>query len=211
MGKIDAIIYDVDGTLLNTMRWILGAFEHTAKKHGYELNRDQLRPLIGLSMQSIYETLCPGLDFARAYEAHSDFQRNNIELISPYPDTKELLETHKDKEQAIVTSRIGNLELTLKNAGIAGYFETVVTANDVDNHKPHPEGLHLALAMLDVEPARAVYVGDGTMDMEAAKRAHMTAIGITHGFGPEKELRRFGADHIVHGHKELKELLSELS
>lgn len=210
MGKIEAIIYDVDGTLLDTREWILQAFEHTAEHFGFEAEREILHPVIGQSLESIYELLAPEIEYEKLHKKHEEFQTANIDMITAYDGAKEQLATYKSKKQAIVTSRTGNLEYTLEHGNIDGYYETVVKAGDVNNHKPHPQGLLLAMSTIGSEPSKTVYVGDGVVDMEAAKRAHMTAIGITHGFGKEEDLLRFGADHIVHSHHELTKLIAEL-
>lgn len=211
MNGFEVVIYDVDGTLIDTREWILGAFEYTATQFGYNAPpREQLNRLIGLSLGEIYETICPGEDLEQLFAVHRKHQRARIPSVHAYRGARQLLKHNSNRKQAIVTSRAGSPGDTLKNAGIAGFFDVEVTGNDVGKYKPHPEGINLVLATLEIDPARAIYLGDAHVDMEAAKRAHVRAVGITHGFGVENDLRQYGADHIVHSLDEFGSLLSGL-
>jgi len=212
MKSIEAIIYDVDGTLLDTREWILSAFENSIKNFNFpHKTRDEISKFIGQSLESCYENLAPRGDVETMIKSHKDFQHQRMELVRPFPNLIKLLESQKHLKQGLVSSRVGDLEWSLQKVEIADYFDCVIGAKDVENKKPHPEPVLKALEALKASPEATVSIGDGAADIEASKAAGIRVlIGITHGFGSENDLVRAGANRIVHNLAELKDLLLEL-
>ncbi|MDX1765558.1 MAG: HAD family hydrolase [Candidatus Saccharimonadales bacterium] len=211
MTDLGAILFDVDGTLLDTREWIFSAFENSMRVSGSKvIPRQEIRPKMGQSLESCYEAFIPSGDIDRLVKTHMEYQLQHLDIIKPYPGLKELLQSISDLKTALVTSRKGSLMVTLERAGIDKSFDVIVAAKDVTKHKPHPEGILLALEKLEVQAKQAVMVGDGIADMQAAKNAGVAAVGITHGFGTKEDLIDAGAVHIVGSLSELRELLEKL-
>ena len=108
---------------------------------------------------------------------------------------------------AAVTSRSKKTShQTLKDSGIFDFFETVISVEDTENLKPHPEPLLKALADMGELPQRAVMIGDSHLDIEAGKAAGTKTIRVTYGFHKEK-LNDPEPDYLIYDIKDLLDLL----
>lgn len=101
------------------------------------------------------------------------------------------------------------LETIIKRFDLESCFCLILSRNEVARMKPHPDGIVKALEMLGVGPEEAVFVGDSIIDMVAALKAGVHAIGVVSGLRGESELREAGAHHIIHSICDLPEFLHE--
>jgi len=150
--------------------------------------------------------MAPKFDAVLLAESHRKFQSDNLNLVKLFPDTLEVLDTLKQRDQkvAAITTRskitsIRSLEIT----GIAKYFDIVISAEDVQNHKPNPEPLFKALEFLRFESKDAVMIGDTGADIMAGKNAGTKTVAALYGFGGA-QLVEFNPDYSI---KVLGELL----
>lgn len=210
ISKLKAILFDVDGTLLNTTELIFQAYEHVLPLYGCKTpKRAYISPLIGRSLEGIYKILAPDGDFAKFHQAHNKFQLENLSLSYAFKGIPNFLKKLKKQgfKLAAITSRWRvTLIPTLEMADLLKYFEAIIAADDVSNHKPNPEPILKALKDLKVSPKEAVMVGDGDADIIAAKAAGIKTIGVTWGFGQENLLKA-KPDKIANNLKELKNIL----
>jgi len=186
MHEFKAVLFDVDGTLLDTKEFIFQAYEYTLAKNGLPArDRSEIAVLIGKSLGAIYEVLAPGSDIQRLCDTHRSFQAEHLHLSKPYPGTKRTLDALKSAglKLAVVTTRAKVVAVkTLELAHVLEHMDYVVALEDVVNLKPHPEPLLKALDYLGEEPADAVMVGDADVDVLAGKNAGTATIGVTYGF-----------------------------
>src|SRR5258708_372795 len=98
-GKIQAILFDVDGTLLDTTEFIFQAYEHTLELHNLPVfPREKLSDVIGQSLESIYQRLAPQHDYLLLCEVHRKFQEAHLNLSFPFEGAEKMLsELHKNK------------------------------------------------------------------------------------------------------------------
>jgi pyrophosphatase PpaX len=208
LSGIYAILFDIDGTLLDTFDFIYGAFDYALHLHGIEpLPRERISELMGGPLEEVYATMAPGFDRASLAEAHRVFQSENLALAALFPHTLEVLDELKNrglKLAAITTRSLRTSVRSLEMTGIAKYFDIIISAEDVLFHKPHPEPLLKALGVLNVKPDQAVIVGDTRADIMAGKNAGTKTVAALYGFGGER-LLELGPDHAI---GELKELLT---
>jgi pyrophosphatase PpaX len=194
---IEAAIFDVDGTFL--------------AEHGQVVpERSTIAKYIGRHITDIYNSLAPDGDFDSLFDTHSRFQSENLGLIVAYDGLFEMLELLRDGgvKTAACSSRFKNLIPSLEHTGVVHYFDAIVQGSDVEKHKPHPEGVSLALDKLGVSPSKAVMIGDAGVDITAGKAAGVAmTIGITHGFGTLEELEAKEPDFIVGGLMEIPPIL----
>lgn len=211
---IKAILFDLDGTLINSTEYIFRAFEYTLKAHGQKpVPRSKIRRRIGRALTDTYQFLTELKDVQDLFNTHRDFQGKNLKLIKSYSSVKETIQKlHEQRYKlAVITSRWSYIKETLEIAGIkASQFELIVGASDVQNHKPHPEPVNVVLQKLKISSDEAVMVGDGIADIEAAKAAGVKSIAVTYGFGYKKDLRAAGADYLVDSFKELPGLVKSI-
>lgn len=185
-----AVLFDVDGTLLNTTEFIYQGFEHTLAAHGHPpRERTGYARVMGKPLDLCYEELAPGCDAALMCETHRTWQAGNLHLSVAYQDTTEVL--HRLQQAGLrlvaITSRSRRTSVqTIEQAGLAPYLDLILSAEDTTRIKPDPEPLLRALEHLGVPPAAAVMVGDTDADILAGRAAGVRTIGVTYGFhGPD--------------------------
>lgn len=186
MTKIKAVLFDLDGTLLDTSEYILQAFEFTFDLHKIpKIDRSEIVPLIGLSLPEMYQRLTNLDEVDHFRKTHNDFQLNNLHLIKSFLQTNKTLAelTKRGYKLAVITMRFSrSTQVTLKQAKILSYFDVIITPDDVKNVKPHPEPLLTALSRFGVDPTEAIMVGDTDLDVMAGKNAGTKTVGVTYGF-----------------------------
>ena len=191
MGKFSVFLSDSDGTLLDTAEFIDQAFIHAFSTHfGITLLKDHLVTVAGKPLGecyrvlgSYYEIEMSDKDIIEYCQTHNAFQAENMHLAQPFDETVATLEQIKlaGIPIAVITSRTINAKYLLEEAGILHYFDLLVTADDVKNHKPHPEGVEMALRFFNVPAIEAVMMGDTDADILAGKAAQVATIGVTYG------------------------------
>jgi pyrophosphatase PpaX len=208
LSDIRAVLFDIDGTLLDTFEYIYGAFEHTFDVHGIvRLSREEISQLMGRTLEDVYATMAPGRDAVAFAETHRKFQEQNVDLAKLFPHTKMVLDALKQRgfKLATITTRSNRTSiLSLEQNGIAGYFDAVVSLEDVVRHKPDPEPLLKALHAIDLTPADAIMVGDTSADIMAGKNAGTKTVAALYGFGGER-LHDLQPDYAI---ADLKDLLA---
>ncbi len=200
MKAFEAVLFDIDGTLLNTKEFIYQAFEYTFKSHSLpEIPRDELAKMIGKPLENIYKHFAPSHDMNSLCEIHRAFQIKNLHLSIPFPNTKNTLNAIKEAGMKIaaITSRSQRTSVhTLELAGIKDKIDVVISMEDGGKHKPDPESLLKALEQLGVKPEKAVMVGDTDVDILAGKNAKTKTIGVTYGFHG-KRIVKSNPDYVI--------------
>ena len=200
MGRFTAILFDVDGTLLDSAEFVLGAVEHSLSAHDHAPPpRERIATIMGPPLAECYRRLAPELDADRLCEAHRAWQRDRMHLVRPFPNAVHTLQTLREAGircgAVTARSRVSSLG-TLDGAGLAELLEVVISAEDTPRTKPYPDPVFAALAKFGVDPVGAVMVGDTASDIEAGRAAGVTTIGVLYGFFGEA-LRESQPDHVV--------------
>jgi pyrophosphatase PpaX len=213
IGK-QAVLFDLDGTLLDTLDMILASFRHATKKVlGEEADEARVRAFIGIPLFDQMKDL----DADRADELLVEYRAHNSsihdDMIKYFEGTHETLDELKARglRLAVVTSKRNVLaERGLSCFDLLKDFELVVGSDDTTSHKPGPEPLLFAAERLGVPIDACVYVGDSPYDMRAARAAGATAIAALWGMFPRDSLLEAGAQYEVATIAELPELLVTL-
>ncbi len=189
LHDIRAVLFDIDGTLLDTFEFIYGAFEFALDRHGIQpLPREEISRLMGGPLEEVYAVMVPNGNAKTLAESHRTFQSENLRLATLFPATIEVLESLKHrgmKIAAITTRSIRTSVRSLEETGIAPYFDLIISGEDVEFVKPHPEPLLKAIKSLAVKPEEAVMVGDTHADITAGKNAGVKTVAALYGFGGE--------------------------
>lgn len=197
------VIFDLDGTLINTKRLYIEAYRRAILPYvGRELSRDEilaLRPRC--EIRFLRDVVGPDhlerclADFRRAYaELHPEHFRGI------YPGIPELLSGLRRARipLGIVTGKSrSSWEISSRHAPL-GEFDTLVFADDVAEPKPDPEGLRIALGRLGADPGRTYYLGDSLSDMEAARAAGVRPAAALWAWKPGRR-EKFAADAVALG------------
>lgn len=212
------VLFDADGTLFDTADAIKRAVRETALEFSLDINVDQavsdaLNVLEGRKSKLNFLILGIHYKFVswkhpfRVFQIKKDFDKRFFTYTREdklVPGVREALEDLKSVRLAVVTSRSREwTEVSLENCGIAGYFEVVVTTDDVERDKPHPGPVLKAVALLGVEPGECLYVGDLPSDIRAGKRAGVRTAAVLTGLSSRERLERENPDFIFENLREL--------
>lgn len=167
------------------------------KKFGYRLNKEDLYKKFGKSAKEICQELLPnstGKEIVNFINEKEISYRKIIskKIIQPMKGAEELLRFLKEKriKCAISSSAsIKNILIALRKIKLKKYFKTIIAAEHVKHHKPHPEPLLKAAKLLKTKPTNCIYIGDSIFEMQAAKRAGMMGIAVLTGVYNFKELK----------------------
>ncbi len=216
--KVKAVIFDFDEVLVKSYTDHANAFTLTAKKLGYRINKKELYKRFGKSGKEIIRELLPTLTTKKVKNFINEKEvvyRKTIskKTIPPVKGLEELLKFLKEKgiKYAISSSAsIKNILIVLQRTRLKKYFKVIVAAEHVKHHKPHPEPLLKAAKLLKTRPTNCIYIGDSIFEMQAARGAKMTSIGILTGIYNSKELRNAGANYIFREINKVKDFLQKV-
>jgi pyrophosphatase PpaX len=185
--RADAVLFDLDGTLIDSIDLILQSAVYAFAKCGLDCppEKDWLTG-VGRPLPTMFRRYAPSDEAVTALlEAYREFQLpNHDRLVRSYPGIPGLLAAlaKAGHPMAIVTSKsLALADRGLAHTGIAGFFETVVGLDSSKRHKPHPEPVMIALERLGASPDRAWFVGDSVHDMESGNAAGVRTIGALWG------------------------------
>jgi pyrophosphatase PpaX len=209
--RFSVVLFDFDGTVVNSGAMILESFRHATKTVlDRELSDAELLAAVGTPLREQMRLI----DAERADELVDVYRTHNEPLhegLEACDGMLEVLRRLKDEGRrlGIVTSkRRATVELAFAVLPLRHYFDAVVTADDAKRHKPHPDPLLEALDRLDARPEQAVYVGDAPFDVAAAKAAGVHAVAVAWGgMYSEDALRASEPDAIASTPEELLDVL----
>ena len=213
----DAIVFDLDGTLVDTVEQRIEAWRKTFEEVGVETPREELVPLIGVDGKRLAREVMAlagqPIDDERAEvidkRCGEIYEGLNLDP-RPLPGVRRLFETIESRRlrSAIATSsRKEQVKTSVDALGLADE-PTIVDASHVEHAKPEPDLLLRAAEQLDVDPSRAWYVGDSTWDMVASVAAAMIPIGVLAGAAVTREaLEGAGAAVVVNTLEEIADAL----
>jgi HAD superfamily hydrolase (TIGR01509 family) len=193
------IIWDFDGTLADTRPIIEAGMDHTLEVLGLDpgLKAEWLK-CVGLPVEEgirrTFGALGIGLDqVAKAYRSFRHTEHDH--LLKGFKGISELLAELRQAgiPMAIASSKRGEaLRRQLKVLGWEGYFDPLVTPDEVQVPKPDPESLRLCLKLHGLEPEDAVMVGDTPYDLDMARRAGVPSVAVGHGFSNQEAMAGYG-------------------
>jgi sugar-phosphatase len=196
-----AIVFDLDGVLVDSTEAVERAWTRWAEERG--LAPEELLPVIhGRPSREVIAEYAPELDPAE--EARRLDSMEQVTSSPAIPGALECIELARQGAWAIVTSGDGRAAGRLRSAGLP-VPDVLVTADDVENGKPHPEPYARAAEALGVDPGDCVVVEDAPAGITAAKAAGMTVIAVTSTYGADA----LGEADVVAG--SMHEVLEELS
>lgn len=206
-GDLRLVVFDVDGTLIDSQNHIFAAMEQAFAAVPHPLPpREAVLSIVGLSLPEAVARLVPDLPadaraaIVAAYK--QSFGTLRADTLSPlFPRAAEVLTSLRARTDLLLGVATGKsrrgLDHMLAAHDLAGHF---VTAQVADDHpsKPHPSMLLAALAETGIEARNAVMIGDTTYDIEMGRAAGMATIGVGWGYHPTEALRAAGAGQVIH-------------
>lgn len=211
MALPELVIFDWDGTLVDSIEPILAGFELAYARYGHPCPTvEELRATIGLPLAAAFEALTPGLPAATMVTFYRDYWFDPARPPSPWADgALELLDWLRGEKVVLAVatgkSRRG-VDHELEALAVRHLFATTRSADDAAA-KPHPEMLLQILDELDVPPARACMIGDSPLDLAMARSAEIPAYGVLGGVGSRETLQAAAPRAVVRRLDELRPLL----
>jgi len=213
----NAILFDLDGTLLNTLEDLADATNRALARSGVPAHPlDAYKYFVGDGMKNLILRALPegrrdDGTLAKTMAAfQEEYARNWADKTVPYPGVPELLDavTERGVPKVVLSNKPHEFtKLCVAKLLPKWSFAVVQGVSDTNPKKPDPAGA-LAIAVgLGIGPAEFLYVGDTNTDMKTATAAGMFPVGVTWGFRPASELLAHGAKALVHHPAELLELL----
>ncbi len=199
------VIFDMDGTILDTIEDIRDSMNHALSQAGFpERTTEEMKMAVGSAAMKSIERSVPEYatkkDIERVYDLfQSHYDKNSANKTRPYDGVIELLKTLKSKKYklAVVSNKHEYLVKELNERMFMGLFDVSVGATSEIAHKPAPDMVYKALAELDLGADDVLFIGDSDIDIQTAKRAGIRNIGVTWGFRSREVLIKEGADAIV--------------
>jgi pyrophosphatase PpaX len=213
MPKIRTVIFDMDGTLIDSREIVLGAFKHVLEEIGEHYDEAIVSSYIGRLLEHQYEDLAKGHDSKELAKLHRSWQADHKDLLRGFDGLETFLAGLKNQglNLGVYTSAVrARADLALEGLNIKSYFDAIVCGDEVKRPKPDKEGVETLAGMMNVALGEIVMVGDAEHDILCGKNAGVQTIGITHGFGTKESLVKAKADYIVDNLEELFIKLGQL-
>lgn len=208
-----AVLFDLDGTLLDSVALIVASFEHALEAHGLPArDRATICAGIGTPLVAQLETLSGGAvplePLVETYRTHNIAHHDR--MARPFPGVQALvrrLQQTGTRLGLVTSKRRAGADRGLRLLELEGCFDVIVAADDVERGKPHPEPVHRSLEGLGCAPGEAAFVGDSVHDIEAGNRAGVATVGVLWGPFGRQQLEPARPHRLVETVEELARLL----
>lgn len=215
---IDTIVFDLDGTLLNTLEDLRDSVNYALEKQNFPLRSlDEIRSFVGNGIRLLVERAVPqntdDKTFEICFEDFCDYYKIHMEdKTAPYDGINDMLTNIKKSgfKTAIVTNKADFAAQDLCKRMFGDNIDFVVGSTDDRPNKPAPDGVFYALEKLGSKIKNTIFVGDADTDILTAKNAGLKSIGVLWGFRDRNVIEEAGAEYIVESVKYLEKLLISL-
>lgn len=202
MSHPTTVLFDLDGTLIDSVDLIIDSYHHTFRQHGLALtSREELIDGIGTPLAAVFGRMTDQRSEIDAWIAtYREFNLAHHDTrVRAFPGVVDMVQRiHRGgRRLGVVTSKNNaGARRGLRLIGLEEVMSVVVGADDVKRHKPDPEPVEQALARLDVAPHTAVFIGDSHHDVASGKAAGVRTIAVCWGPISRERLALAGPDHL---------------
>jgi HAD superfamily hydrolase (TIGR01509 family) len=213
--RIDGILFDVDGTLTNSIEAYYHVFRKVTRRFGIKIRReDVLEPMAtgSLIWNRIIPEDSPDRDekIKRLMNAIPEIYQEVFQHVLPFPGVESVLEKLDERKVklGVLTSSRETAVRPLYQHSLSHYFEVIMTREEGFSLKPEPDGILECLRRMKVQPDHAITIGDTPLDIRAGKAAGALTIGVLSGIGNQEQLEAEAPTAII---KDISQLLSLLN
>ncbi len=219
MLMIKLLIFDLDGTLLNTSVDITNAINHALKPFGVNpLSVEKIKSMVGSGITKLIESLIPSgknstdtvsretkdKTLERFIEHYSTHLLDNTR---PYPGVQNTLSKLGIYKKAVISNKRESLSReVLEGTGLSGFFSVILGSDSVSEKKPSPVPIIEVLKKIRVSKDETIIIGDSNFDIEAGRAAGIKTVAVTYGYRDREALK--DADYLIDSFDELLTILS---
>lgn len=215
MKKYDTVIFDLDGTLLDTLNDLTDSVNYALNLYGFPCRSiAEVKSFVGNGVARLMELSIPfGLNNPQYKKCLEDFRRHYSENMQnktcAYKGIMELLEklSKEGYKLAITSNKFDKAVKELNQVYFGKYIKVAIGEMENVSKKPAPDTVFKALRELGSTTCRSVYVGDSEVDVKTAKNSGIVCVGVTWGFRGREVLEREGADYIIDSPEELLKII----
>jgi pyrophosphatase PpaX len=212
-NKINTVLFDLDGTLIDTNELIISSFLHTLEYYyPNKYKRDDVLPFLGPTLRETFEPM----DHTKVDEMIATYRKYNLAhhdtLVTEFPTVLETVKVLKERgyKVGIVTTKLSDVVMKgLKLTKLDSYFDVIVALDHVKKAKPDPEPIFNALEQLGAKPEEAIMVGDNYHDILAGKNAGTKTAGVAWTIKGRDYLEQFDPDYILEEMADLLKILED--
>lgn len=210
MKEIELVLFDLDGTLIDTIDLIYLSFKHaTTSVLNENFTKEKLLKNIGRPLQDQMSVFSDERkeELIRSY--HDYNFKNHDRMVAAYPNVPKFLSQLSESSKiGVVTSKRRDLALRgMELCGLSGYIDEVVAMEDTTEHKPGSAPVLLALKKFNKEKDSCVFIGDSPFDIQAGKAAGVMTVAVLWGPFSKETLLKEKPDHIIHKIEELSKII----
>ena len=210
MTRITTLLFDIDGTLVDSNEYHVTAWQEVFREAGHDFPRDQIHGQIGKGGDNLLPALLPDLS-EEAQEAIAEkhgprYQKLYLDKVRPFPAARDLLARGKEEGFTVALATSANpeeLDHYVELLDAKELIDVTTSKGDVEATKPAPDIFAAAVDKAGVRPEEALVIGDTPYDVIAASKCGIRTIALLSGGFPEAELREAGAVAIYRGTADL--------
>jgi pyrophosphatase PpaX len=208
--RITTVLFDLDGTIIDTNELIIESFFHALRGVAPEgFAREHIIPYMGQTLKSQLQFFSGQEDVEVLTQAYREYNHlRHDEMVSLFPGVADVVPQLRNAgiRLGIVTTKMRPTTIhALELLGLFESMEIIVSLDDVEHAKPHPEPVAKAIQALGANPAETLMVGDSSVDMESAIAAGAVPVGVAWSLKGEEYLLRSGAEYVL---REMNELIT---
>uniref|UniRef100_A0AB33JD18 phosphoglycolate phosphatase n=3 Tax=unclassified Prevotella TaxID=2638335 RepID=A0AB33JD18_9BACT len=205
MAQYKAYIFDLDGTLLDTLADLADSCNYALVSHGMPKRTiEEVRQFVGNGVRKLMERAVPGGDTNPAFDAtYQTFREHylihNLDTTRPYPGVMEMLQRLQEEgaAMAVVSNKFYAATRELCKHFFGDYIKVAIGEREDIRKKPAPDTVMEALRQLEVGAEDAVYIGDSEVDVQTARNCSMPCISVLWGFRSKEFLSKNGAERFI--------------
>lgn len=210
--KYKTVLFDLDGTLLDTNALINFSFQYTFKKYGYHFTEAEILAFNGPPLVETFQKINPAkaAEMVQTYIEHN--HTHHDEYVTIFPNVIETLEklNQKGVKMAVVSSkRREGVKKGLQLMNITHYFDSIVSVTDVEQAKPNPESVYKAMEELNAHASTTLIVGDNYHDIVAGQNANIDTAAVAWSLKGETYLREYDPTYMLHDMLDLIQIVGE--
>ncbi len=215
--KYDLIIFDMDGTILNTLEDLKNSLNYVLQQAGYQTRTlEEVRTFVGNGIRKTIERALPSdIEEEKIDELFSLFMDyyaiHNTDNTKPYNGVIDLLKElkHLGYKTAVVSNKQDSAVKSLCKKFFTGLFDVEIGEKENIAKKPDPDEVNEVLKILNIDRTKSIYIGDSEVDIQTAQNSKMKSIIVDWGFRDRKFLYEHGAEVIVSNPSEILDIINK--